>query len=240
MYSFSAAFILKIPKPKVNRFLNTTLCKRALPSPDDVLQIDGFKSRLPLGTYCPCRSKDSEDPLEAVRGSSNAGAWALTCLNLPALPTDGPADLSPQGLPQSHLPPFGLTKRSRQSWTAARREGIWQCDWPAAPLRGGSRADRIWMRTRAPHSRSGACRRPASVLLLLPSWHPFRLHVLSPSRGPRVGGGDSVGLGHPLPQHLPSPPFFPLKCSNHCFSNHCSNHWDFLFETDLWLLKYLS
>ena len=217
MYSFSTAFILKIPKLKVNRFLNTTLCKRALPSPDNVLQIDSFKSRLPPGTYCPCRSKDSEDPLETVRGNSNAGTWALSCLNLPALPTDGPTDLSPQGLPQSHLPPFNLTKRSRQSWTAARREGFWQCDWPAPPLRGGSRADRIWMRTRVHHSRSGACRRalhslPASVLLLfLPSWHPFRLRVLSPSLGPRVGGGDSVGLGHPLPPHLPPPLFFSIK-----------------------------
>lgn len=145
MYSFSTALILKIPKPKVNRFLNTTLCKRALPSPDNVLQIDGFKSRLPPGTYCPCRSKDSEDPLETVRGNSNAGTWAPSCLNLPALPTcpasytDGPADLGPQGLPQSHLPHVVLQKEAgqagpplgeREFGSVLRSTG----DWPAPPL----------------------------------------------------------------------------------------------------------
>ena len=263
MYSFSIVFILKIPKLKVNRFLNTTLCKRALPSPDNVLQIDGFKSRLPPGTCCPCRSKDSEDSLATVRGNSNAGtwprpAWIFLPSSLPTCPesnTDGPTDVSPQGLPQSHLPPFSLTKRSRRSWTAARRGGIWQCAqkhwWLAdsSSVRGKAELTEyewepeyitVKVRHPPPLSSFAASQHAPSVSSQLT---PFQAPRSQPIPGPQSRWGwlcrsliISSWPSSPLTPTL-SPPqifffffFFSLKCSNHCFSNHhCSNHWDFLF-----------
>lgn len=47
--------------------------------------------------------------------------------HLPRVKHRWPHRLQSPGAPQSHLPPFSLTKRSRRSWTAARRGGTWQC-----------------------------------------------------------------------------------------------------------------